>query len=136
MSEVLKGGCQCGKVRFEVREPATDLYHCHCAMCRKVHGAAFATYAIAPKAGVVFTQGAENLTRFDTSPGVSRFFCRTCGCPMMIDVAARPGERWFMPGVLDGAMHPGAAERERHIFVGSKLPWLHLDDTLPRSDEA
>jgi len=135
MSDVLGGGCMCGKVHFEVREAATDLYHCHCSMCRKVHGTAFATYAVAPKAGVVITRGAENLSRFDSSPGVSRFFCRTCGCQIMIDVAAQPDDRWFMPGILDGAVHPGAAATERHIFVGSKLPWLHLDSQLPQSED-
>ncbi len=135
MSDPLSGGCMCGKVRFEVRAPAIDLYHCHCAMCRKMHGTAFATYAIAPKESMVFTQGAYNLARFDSSPGVSRFFCKTCGCQITIDVADKPDVRWFMPGILDGAVHPGAADRERHIYVGSKLPWLHLDDTLPRLDE-
>jgi len=136
MSDVLKGRCMCGKVHFEVREPATDLYHCHCSMCRKMHGTAFATYAVAPKDSMVFTQGADNLARFDSSPGVSRFFCKTCGCQMTIDVAAQPEDRWFMPGILEGAVHPGAADTERHIFVDSKLPWLHLDDKLPQSEEA
>jgi hypothetical protein len=41
-----------------------------------------------------------------------------------------------MPGTLDGGVHPGAPDKERHIFVGSKLPWLHLDNVLPQSDEA
>jgi len=39
-----------------------------------------------------------------------------------------------MPGTLDEGRHPGAADRERHNYVGSKLPWLHLDDTLPQKD--
>ena len=132
----LTGGCQCGKVRYEVRAPTADLYHCHCSMCRKVHGASFATYAIAPKEAVVYTQGAENLSRFDSSLGVSRFFCKTCGCQLTIDVAANPDLRWFTPGTLDRGQHPGAADTERHIYVDSKLPWLHLDNVLPQSDEA
>ena len=132
--EPLTGGCQCGTVRFEVRAPATDLYHCHCSMCRKVHGVAYATYAVAPKPAVVITQGEANLSRFDSSAEVHRYFCRTCGCQITIEVDSVPDSRWFMPGTLDGGMHPGAAERERHIYVGSKLPWLHLDETLPRED--
>jgi hypothetical protein len=135
-SEPLTGGCQCGKVRYEVRAPVSDLYHCHCSMCRKVHGAAFASLAIAPKEAVVFTKGADNLTRFDSSHGVSRFFCKTCGCQLTIDVADEPDIRWFTAATLDGGVHPGAADKERHIFVGSKLPWLHLDNVLPRSEEA
>jgi hypothetical protein len=101
-----------------------------------VHGAAFASLAIAPKEAVVFTKGADNLTRFDSSHGVSRFFCKTCGCQLTIDVADEPDIRWFTAATLDGGVHPGAADKERHIFVGSKLPWLHLDNVLPRSEEA
>ncbi len=132
----LAGGCQCGAVRYEVRAPTVDLYHCHCSMCRKVHGAAFATYGIAPKEAVVFTQGEDNLSQFDSSQGVSRFFCTTCGCQMTIDVAEESGLRWFTPGTLDDGTPPGAAEKERHIFVGSKLSWLHLDTVLEKVDEA
>lgn len=131
----LTGGCQCGAVRYEVRAPATDLYHCHCAMCRKVHGASFGTYAVAPKEAVVITQGEENLTRFDSSPGVSRLFCKTCGCQLFNDLERDTRLRWFMPGTLDGGPHPGAADRERHTYVDSKLPWLHLDDKLPRMSD-
>ena len=105
-------------------------------MCRKVHGAAFATLAIAPIESVVYVKGEDNLTRFDSSDGVSRFFCKTCGCQMTIDVADEPQSRWFTPGTLDDGVHPGAGESERHIFVGSKLNWLHLDNVLPQSDEA
>lgn len=133
--ETLSGGCLCGRVRYEVTAPATDLYHCHCAMCRKVHGASYATYAVAPKQAVRITKGAENLSRFDSSAGTSRYFCKGCGCQIYIDVAERPESRWYTPGTLDNPVHPGAADRERHIYVGSKLPWLHLDDVLPRADE-
>ena len=100
--ETLTGGCQCGTVRFEVRAPATDLYHCHCSMCRKVHGVAYATYAVAPKPAVVITQGEANLSRFDSSQEVHRYFCRTCGCQITIEVDSAPDSRWFMPGTLDG----------------------------------
>ncbi|MBN34483.1 MAG: aldehyde-activating protein [Rhodospirillaceae bacterium] len=136
MIDVLKGGCQCGTVRFEVSEPATDLYHCHCSMCRKVHGTVFATYAVCPRSGMRFIQGEDNLSAFKSSPDVTRRFCKTCGCQIAIDVAYQPDDIWFMPGILDDADHPGADQTERHIFVADKLPWLHLDEVLPRTDQA
>jgi Glutathione-dependent formaldehyde-activating enzyme len=39
------GGCLCGAVRYTVTGEIKDVSHCHCSMCRKAHGAAFATYA-------------------------------------------------------------------------------------------
>ena len=41
---MLRGSCLCGTVRYEIRGPVGRVSHCHCAMCRKAHGAAFATY--------------------------------------------------------------------------------------------
>ncbi|HCA63195.1 MAG TPA: GFA family protein, partial [Pseudomonas sp.] len=39
------GSCLCGVVRYRIDAPIDALTHCHCKMCRKAHGAAFATYA-------------------------------------------------------------------------------------------
>lgn len=35
-------GCLCGAIRYEVDVPLTDVGNCHCSMCRRFHGAAFA----------------------------------------------------------------------------------------------
>ena len=133
---MMRGGCLCGAVRFEVGAPASDLYHCHCSMCRRVHGTAFATYAVVARSAMSLTKGEDMLSRYESSPGVTRSFCRRCGCQIAIDVDYQPDDRWFMPAILDEPVHPGAGSRERHIFVSSKLPWLHLDAVLPQSEEA
>jgi hypothetical protein len=128
------GHCQCGAVAFRVEAPPHDLYHCHCSMCRRCHGTVFATYALVPKAKLVVLKGADNLTVFDSSPGTHRRFCRTCGCQMFIDDDKVPDLRWYMPGTIDG--HPGHdASAEKHIFVGSKLPWYRIRDDLPQTEE-
>jgi hypothetical protein len=31
--------------------------------------------------------------------------------------------------------HPEAVPADRHIWVSSRLPWLHLDPQLPEEDE-
>ncbi|MFT6270599.1 MAG: hypothetical protein ACJAVV_003438 [Alphaproteobacteria bacterium] len=38
-----KGSCLCGLIKYEVKAIETRMAHCQCAMCRKFHGAAFAT---------------------------------------------------------------------------------------------
>jgi hypothetical protein len=42
---MIKGSCQCGKVHYEADGGISDLSRCHCSMCRKLHGAAYATLA-------------------------------------------------------------------------------------------
>jgi hypothetical protein len=42
-----RGSCLCGSVRYEVTGRFPRIVHCHCQMCRKVQGAAFASYSSA-----------------------------------------------------------------------------------------
>ena len=130
------GGCHCGAVRYRVTAPADEVCHCHCSICRRVHGAAFASFAIIPPNTFVITHGAERLNRYDSTPGVQRYFCPRCGAQVYGDVDSLPDIRFYTVGTLDGAAHPSRApEKERHIFVGSKMPWCHIADDLPQHDE-
>ncbi len=129
------GRCQCGAVRFKVTAAPMELYHCHCSMCRRCHGTMFATYATVATEHVVIEQGADNLATFSSSPPVHRQFCKTCGCQLFIHDDTTPEKRWFMPGVCDWpdemTTPPG---RLRHIFVGSKVPWLPIGDGLEQKE--
>ena len=59
------GSCLCGAVKFEVDMEIDAASHCHCSMCRKWHGAAFATYATAPADRFRITQGADTLRGYE-----------------------------------------------------------------------
>jgi hypothetical protein len=61
VKNLVTGSCLCGAVRYEVEGPATEVTHCHCGMCRKQHGAAFATYAGYPTGCLRVTNGTEAL---------------------------------------------------------------------------
>lgn len=127
------GHCQCGAVRFEVRAPAQELYHCHCSICRRSHGSLFATYATVARDQLSILAGAEHLVPSDTSAEVRRWFCGRCGCQLLLDDRRWPHLKWYTPGTCDG--HPGhPAGSEKHIFVGSKLPWYRLSDGLPQRE--
>ena len=75
----IQGSCLCGTVRYEVDGPFTAMLSCHCSMCRKHHGAPFATYATAALAGFRWTNGEHALGHYAASPNYSRSFCTTCG---------------------------------------------------------
>ena len=132
----LTGGCQCGAVRYSLLAPAISVHHCHCSMCRKLHGAMFASFAIMPRDAVVIDRGADQLKRFDSSPTGERYFCRNCGCQIYSDVVVQPEIRYLAVGTLDGGAHPGHPPgSEEHIFVGSKVPWHAITDGLPQREE-
>ena len=68
MSDIdLAGGCQCGTVRYRVTAAATRTFHCHCSMCRKLHGAVFVTFSTVPEDGFAIERGEESLGRFESS---------------------------------------------------------------------
>ena len=118
LGEPLEGGCQCGAVRYRVHAAAHEIYHCHCSMCRKLHGALFVTWAVVPRGRLEVTRGEGGLATFESSPGVRRRFCRDCGCHFICEIDSDPDFDWFTPGTLDGGVHPGHARNDIQSGTG------------------
>lgn len=126
----LRGSCLCGDVAFHVDGPVDFMSHCHCSRCRKLHGAAFATYLVAGEGALRFTRGADRRVRYESSPGAFRSFCGRCG-GVLPDEEPWDGSVGIPAGPLD--VDPGVRPIG-HIFVASKAPWYDLTDDLPRWD--
>jgi hypothetical protein len=56
------GGCLCGAVRWRMESPYIRMTNCHCSMCRKAHGAPFATYIRVDKNRFELLSGVESIT--------------------------------------------------------------------------
>ena len=126
----IKGGCLCGKVRYEIAGPLHAADHCHCSMCRRQHGAAFATYADFEPQDFKWTSGESHIKIFEPSPEGGWCFCRECGSSL---AGTLNGEIVTITlGTTDG--DPGL-KPSFHIFVGSKAAWHDIGDGLPQFDE-
>lgn len=126
---MIRGSCLCGTVRWQIEGDGFELTHCHCTMCRKAHGAAFATYMEAPGDGFAFTAGEQAIVEYESSPGFIRAFCGTCGS---VVPSAQGSENVFVPaGCLDD--DPGVRP-VAHIFVPAKAPWHEITGDLPQYD--
>ncbi len=127
---MIRGSCLCGAVRFEV-DRVRALTHCHCTNCRKLSGAAFATYAHVDKDKFRFVSGEDMLVQHESSPGSSRNRCKVCGCQA-------PGQASYLPtvsipaGLLDD--DPGVRPL-LHVFTSSRAPWWTIADDLPQHDK-
>lgn len=125
----LRGACLCGAVRFELDPPTKFVAHCHCSMCRRAHGAPVVTWAGVLRAAFRVTDGADRLTRFESSPGAWRSFCSRCGSTLLFEA-----ERWA------GEVHVAVANLESgadrlptaHVYYSHKADWYEPGDTLPR----
>ena len=132
MDTMHEGSCLCGAVAYAIDVAPVDVSHCHCSMCRKAHGAAFATFATVPAENHRFTRGREHVRCHRSSETVERCFCSRCGSPVAwLDSVRFPGVISFPLAGLDGSVR---APSQHHIFVASKASWYDILDDWPQSD--
>jgi hypothetical protein len=123
------GACLCGAVRFEVDAPLERVAHCHCTICQRAHGAAFATWAAVANEHLRITAGAGRLTRYRSSEIGARSFCSVCGSSMFCTLDTHPG----VTDVALGCLAPGhGAVPRAHLFWDDRAPWTEVGDRLPR----
>ena len=126
---MIRGSCLCGTVRWSFDGAFDSMTHCHCEMCRKAHGAPFATYAVGSLTQFRFDQGEEAITDYESSPGFVRAFCSGCGS--VVPHSVSEGEIDVPVGPLDD--NPGM-RASGHIYVKWKAPWHPITDSLPQHD--
>ncbi len=128
---MLRGSCLCGEVQYTVDGAPLLMVNCHCSMCRKAHGGAYTTFLKIARKDFRINAGEKHIVAYQSSPEVTRSFCRLCGGKFTFDWARAPEYLWLAAGGLDG--DPGITP-SCHIFVGSKADWFQISDTLPQYD--
>lgn len=78
-----KGSCLCGEVKYEVEIYPDKIFNCHCQYCRKAHGAAYATMALANGNSLKIIDPNQKLTEHKNALGGFRAFCAACGSRLM-----------------------------------------------------
>jgi len=116
-NKVHKGGCACGKVRFEARGKPYRIGVCHCMTCRKVHGAPFNFYVVFPRDAVTVT---GEVTVFESSEHGRRYSCRACSAPVYSHYDI-PDEIDLYPGSFDD---PGLWQPSYELWTKRRDPWL------------
>ena len=123
---LLTGGCQCGELRYTAHAPLEMIHYCHCRMCQRALGNAFALVAGVPTDKLLWARGEPRT--FASSSRASRNFCANCGTPL----AVKYRDSMFTFITIGSLDHPEIAVPEEHYGVESRLPWLHIEDDLPR----
>jgi hypothetical protein len=77
--QAVSGGCQCGRVRYEVKISDADAYLCHCRMCQRATGGISIVYksVVADKLSWL-----SEPDWYESSPFAHRPFCAKCGTPL------------------------------------------------------
>ncbi len=126
-----EGGCLCGAIRYRITGPIESVVHCHCGMCRRASGAPVVTWLTVAAKRFQVTQGAP--ARRKSSENAERTFCPDCGAQITFNSTRYPDEVDVTLGTLD---RPERHPAKRHIWISSRLPWLHLDESLPGHETA
>jgi len=129
---MFEGGCECGRIRYRVDGGILEMSHCHCSQCRRMHGAAFGTYAGVATGDFRWLSGEKEIKRYQSSPGVVRTFCENCGAKLQALFGDEPHMIYLTMGTVDGNPE---SPKPFHIFVGSKAPWHTITDDSPQYDE-
>lgn len=124
------GQCLCAGIQFEVDKLGTKMGHCHCSMCRKFHGAAFATFGEVLIENFHWLQGEDLLQVYTADNGTKRKFCSNCGSSLFFESAGSDHQVIeFALACLEGAP---SLSPDAHIYLSTKVDWLELTDDLPK----
>ncbi len=122
----LDGGCLCGAVRYRLAGPLVSVDFCHCRMCQRATGAPVTAWATGPVEGFAWTAGTPRV--YASSATGRRWFCGTCGTALLFEEV---GERRSLGVTLASLDDPAALQPRQHAWIGSRIPWLPIDETLP-----
>lgn len=125
-AKTIKGGCYCGRVRYDASGVGSEVTECHCSQCRKQSGHRYAV--VDAQAGDVEIQGGENITWFRASPAAERGFCSRCGSHLFWR-SLDDDDMGILAASID---EPTGLHMTRHIFVEDKGDYYEITDGLPR----
>ena len=136
MSDVMKGGCACGKVRFTAQVHNDEAYLCHCRMCQRATGSVSIALKNMKGQDVVWESGPD---WYQSSAIARRPFCADCGTSLGfayldsedldLTVAAFDDPSRFRP-----IHHFGAESMHRAWLNSEGLPEYRTDDYKPIVD--
>lgn len=126
------GSCLCGAIKFNISSKINDIVCCHCSLCRKAQGSAYATNANVEVKNFNFLSGKNNLTAYQSSENQTKLFCKTCGSPIMSKNTKMPDTIRIRLGTIESDIE----ERpEAHIFVASKANWEDISGDIPQYEQ-
>lgn len=117
----LRGGCQCGDIRFDITGEPLSIYICHCRECQKQSSSAFGISMLIKNSQLSLLEGSPKFwTRItESNHSLDCFFCPTCGSrvwhgnPENVQIISIKG------GALDDMPD---LENVSHYWTSSKVP--------------
>lgn len=131
----LRGGCQCGAIRFEITKRPLTLFCNHSVDSQQETSSAFSMSLLVPREGFKYLKGGPKTLELPDDSGKSRksaLFCEKCGTRIAHDTVGNPSIS-VRAGCLD--------EREKlkpvgHIWVKEAQDWVVFHEDALIYEEA
>ena len=124
---MIKGRCECRRVEFEVTGEIVDFSHCHCSQCRRLHGAAYASFAGVKRDHFRYTSGQPDMRTYASSAHNDRLFCDNCGSTIMVIPLKEPEFFYLSMSAIEGEPKLPVGY---HAWTASKAYWHEINDDL------
>ena len=133
MSDVREGGCQCGRIRYQVSGAPLAVSICHCRECQRQSGSAFSMSWVMRQSDFKLLRGElKTFTRSsDSGRPLQCAFCPECGTRIYHVPGYRAGVFNVKPGTLDD---PAAARPTREIWTVRKHRWVQIEGNIESSE--
>ena len=113
MNQTYSGGCQCGKVRYEVQLDIGEVIACNCSRCARLGS----LLAFAPKNQFKLIAGDEDLTSYEFNKRMIRHtFCSTCGIQSFA-IGRNPKTGAEMAAINVRCLDAGSVEDHQEVDV-------------------
>jgi hypothetical protein len=122
----VKGSCQCGGVRYVLREPPLAVAACHCRQCQKLSTSAFSITAMVNAGAVEFQGEMREWSRVaDSGNTTTARFCPTCGNHIYHYSPNHPDKIMLKPSTLADT---GMITPTIHVWVREKQDWYVIPE--------
>lgn len=124
MSEInLQGGCLCGATRYQINDGPVSTAICHCRSCQRAAGAQSVAWAIFPSESFCWQGDAP--AQFNSSKGLTRTFCATCGTTLTYQSSDRS-----IDVTLATLNIPERVAPTKEVWLSHRISWNSVDSSL------
>ncbi len=126
-----QGGCACGQVRYCVDAEPIFVNQCHCTLCQRQTGTAFALNLFVESDHLHQLSGEVVEMVVSTGSGAEQTIvrCKTCGTALWSHYGRLGrGGAAVRVGTLD---EPGTVRPDAAIHISARLPWVPLPEGVP-----
>ena len=124
-----RGGCQCGRIRYEIQAEPLTLYACHCTECQRQSGSAFGMSMPVPREAVILLKGEPRqwIRSSESGREVICCFCGECGTRLFHKPTRNPNITNVKPGTLDDTswLRPVG-----NLWTRSAQSWINCSEAM------